>query len=279
MIPKEEEETFTINLNSFPKSTPGSNNPPQLTSNYYGLIWFKNSRGSYSIDFTDYPIEVNSIIIISKNQNVHFNFSAGSNDFIFITFAQNFIESSNEEVQKFLSFCMREHFEGKQILRIEKEDEKNLSHLTNQLYEIANAWTGDLKKNSLFHYLQLLLIYCTHLSRKQDPNLVKGYTEVVGKFTSLLENNFRSTQKVNFYSENLNLTYNSLARYTTNYCNKTPKEIIVERLILEIKRLLAGSNAPIKEIAFNLGFDEPTNLVKYFKKYTGVTPSEFRKKK
>jgi AraC family transcriptional regulator, transcriptional activator of pobA len=94
-----------------------------------------------------------------------------------------------------------------------------------------------------------------------------------------LEDNFRSTQKVNFYTDSLNLTYNSLARYTSNYCKKTPKEIISERLVLEIKRLLSSTSKPIKEIAYQLGFDEPTNLVKYFKKYTGVTPSEFRKEK
>ena len=92
----------------------------------------------------------------------------------------------------------------------------------------------------------------------------------------MIERNFKQTQKVTDYCDQLYLTYNTLARYTQSYCGKSPKEIIAERVTLEAKRLLATSAMPVKEIAYTLGFDEPTNLVKYFKKQTGFTPTAFR---
>jgi AraC-like DNA-binding protein len=144
------------------------------------------------------------------------------------------------------------------------------------MQHIAAAWTGYEQKASLFHWLQLFLIYCNKLKTEQSAPPDDDTYAVVGNFTTLIERNFKQTQKVNDYCDQLYLTYNTLARYTQNYCGKSPKEIIAERVTLEAKRLLVTSAMPIKEIAYTLGFDEPTNLVKYFKKQTGFTPATFR---
>jgi AraC family transcriptional regulator, transcriptional activator of pobA len=279
LIQQQKYDHFSIHFNSFDgtKISPGKFKP--FLNHFYGIIWFKKGDGSYFIDFKEYPSKENSIVLISRNQDVAFEFKDPSTEFIFLTFSDHVVRSSEYQVQKLLSFCIREHFEGKQVLMLNRNDESYLKNIVDQLYSVSLSFTGELRRSSIFHYLQLFLTYCVELTTQQKSDLLEGYTEVIGNFTSLLEDNFRSTQKVNFYTDSLNLTYNSLARYTSNYCKKTPKEIISERLVLEIKRLLSSTSKPIKEIAYQLGFDEPTNLVKYFKKYTGVTPSEFRKEK
>ncbi len=243
---------------------------------YYLVLLAKQVTGYYSIDFISYDFQPNSIILISKNQNAQFHFEGDKQQFIALTFTAALIKNSDEKVLKMLSFCIREHYEGKQVLKINDEDFEYLKKLSEQLQDIHANLPEEIKKASCFHLLQLILIYCANLYSRQSVDMLQGYTEVVGDFTTLLESNFRNAQKVNFYTDSLNLTYNSLARYTSDYCKKTPKEIITERLVLEIKRLLAGTKTPIKEISYHLGFDEPTNMVKYFKKFTGVTPSEFR---
>lgn len=244
----------------------------------YLILMARGVKGTYSIDFHEYVFQPNSIIIISKNQDVKLSFDGAEQQFIALTFTQDFLKNADENILKMLSFCIREHFEGKQILRMSNKDFEYLEKLSSQLLEIDTKLNSDIRWPSSFHFLQLILIYCADLYAKHSIDTIKGYTKIVGDFTTLLESNFRNTQKVHFYTDGLNLTYNSLARYTSSYCNKTPKEIITERLILEIKRLLAGTDTPIKEISYHLGFDEPTNLVKYFKKFTGSTPSEFRQK-
>jgi hypothetical protein len=67
-----------------------------------------------------------------------------------------------------------------------------------------------------------------------------------------------------------------LGQATSKVLGKTPKELINDRTLLEAKRLLVHGNQSIKEIGFYLGFEEPTNFIKYFRKHTDKTPVEFR---
>jgi AraC family transcriptional regulator, transcriptional activator of pobA len=269
-------EELTIHYNSFPDSVQLAGTIKPAFKNSHAIVWLKRGHGKYSVDFRQYTFNPNSIILISKDQNTAFEFSGKNDQYIVITFTHTMVSKSAPEIQQLVSFCIREHFEGKQILTVAPEDEKYLKGLTHQLLTIASHGESKFKSSSMFHFLQLILVYCYKLRTEQHRGTADTYTAVVGNFTTLLEKSFRNTHKVNYYTDNLNLTYNSLARYTTSYCSKTPKEIIVERVILEIKRLLSGTTLPVKEIAFQLGFDEPTNLIKYFRKYTGSTPAGFR---
>lgn len=244
--------------------------------NQYALIWLKKGRGQYHIDFKEYNFQPNTLIVISKNQDVSFQFE-GDPQFSILTFTAEMVSPADEQVQELLSFCIREHFQGKQILTLAEKDRDYLEHLLYQLQEVLQHWKGQIKTDSAFHFLQLVLLYCAHLSEQQATEEGYAHDQIISHFTNLLEQNFRQTHKVSYYTDKLNLTYNSLARFTGQYCEKSPKEIITERIILEIKRQLSATSLSVKEIAYELGFDEPTNLVKFFRKNTGITPANFRK--
>lgn len=245
----------------------------------YAIIWFKAGKGKYFVDFKEYHFQADTLIVISQNQDLSFEFSPEDHDFYIFTFPEDLVASSEQKVQELLSFCIREHFQGKQILRLSGNDTRYLEELTQQLNNILNNWEGALKRESSYHFFQLFLVYCAHLTTDQVLDQTLAHDKVVSQFTSLLEQDFKNTHKVSHYTDNLNLTYNSLARFTGQYCGKSPKEIITERLVLEIKRRLASTTQPVKEIAYDLGFDEPTNLVKFFKKNTATTPTAFRQQR
>ena len=78
------------------------------------------------------------------------------------------------------------------------------------------------------------------------------------------------------YAAQLGVTEKRLAQATAQVLGKLPKQVIAERLTLEAKRLLAHTPASSKEVGFALGFDEPTNFSKYFRRQTGLTPNQFR---
>ncbi|MEN7547571.1 helix-turn-helix transcriptional regulator [Rapidithrix thailandica] len=277
MTPIAEHKNFTLNVNSFPgvEKTSGLFRPK--FQNWYAIVWLRQGEGRYFIDFKEYPFAPDTLILISKNQNTSFEFTTPDSEYVVITFAQELLNHSSEDIQLLLSFCIREHYEGKQILKTNGQDSNYLDGLLEQLRFIPESWNPDMKKASAYHLIQLFLLYCNHLKTNQQKDLEGvSHSEAIRQFTKLLESNFKNTQSVHYYTDHLNLTYNSLSRYTAQYCQQTPKEIIVERVILEIKRLLAGSKMSVKEIAYHLGFDEPTNMVKYFKKYTGITPASFR---
>jgi AraC family transcriptional activator of pobA len=71
----------------------------------------------------------------------------------------------------------------------------------------------------------------------------------------------------------LKITSKTLYNATTQLLGKAPKQLIDDRILLESKRLLIHTNATIKEIGFELGFIEPTNFIKFFRKYERMTPT------
>ncbi|MBJ5570629.1 AraC family transcriptional regulator, partial [Salmonella enterica subsp. enterica serovar Typhimurium] len=70
---------------------------------------------------------------------------------------------------------------------------------------------------------------------------------------------------------------NTLSKKIKSLFNKTPSQIIQERVILEAKKQIHLTRKSFKEIALELNFNDEFYFSKYFKKYTGVSPTQFRK--
>lgn len=130
----------------------------------------------------------------------------------------------------------------------------------------------------LHNLLTNLFLHSERIKRKQNfKELKKGADlDFLIQFKDVLEIHFRTQKSVKFYADLLHITEKRLNLATSKVLELTPKQIINERIILEAKRLLAHSNESIKEIGFHLGFDEPTNFIKYFRKLQNITPANFR---
>lgn len=97
------------------------------------------------------------------------------------------------------------------------------------------------------------------------------------RFKFLVQKNISMRNNVEYFSKELQVSKSTLQKATKLAFSKTPKEIIEESLLLEAKRLLLISSMRIQEIAYELGFTDPTNFTKFFKRHEGLTPDKFRK--
>lgn len=79
------------------------------------------------------------------------------------------------------------------------------------------------------------------------------------------------------YADRLNISSRTLTKYVNQSAHRSPLQIINDRILLEAKRQLCHSALSIKEIGYQLGFEDPSYFVKFFKRLTGKMPSEFRK--
>ena len=93
----------------------------------------------------------------------------------------------------------------------------------------------------------------------------------------LLEKNYTTLRDAKAYAELLSLTYKSLNEICKLSSTQTTKQLIDAHTILEAKRKLCIDDIRIQQLADELGFDEVTNFVKYFKKHTLLTPTQFKK--
>jgi AraC family transcriptional activator of pobA len=110
----------------------------------------------------------------------------------------------------------------------------------------------------------------------QKDNRTGNQEEIFYSFKELIEEHFRDQKPVAFYLEKLRLSKKVLARTIEKLSGQTPKQLLDDRLLLEAKRLLIYDGDSGKTIGYSLGFSEPTNFIKYFKKHTGKTPLAFR---
>ena len=87
---------------------------------------------------------------------------------------------------------------------------------------------------------------------------------------------FSEWHKVTHYADRLGYSPRTLNRVARAHTGRSAKQLIDERVVLEAKRLLSHGDAPVAEIAEQLGFDDPSNFSAYFRSRAGVTPGTFR---
>lgn len=110
------------------------------------------------------------------------------------------------------------------------------------------------------------------------PNEVKSYRvrELFNRFMMLLERDYKISRDVNYYAEKMNIS----SKYLTNIVNQvtghTPKTIIDQYVILQLKMHLKRTTQSIKEMAWEFHFADVSFFCRYFKKHTGLTPQQIR---
>ncbi len=99
---------------------------------------------------------------------------------------------------------------------------------------------------------------------------------LLDRFRGALQQRFRETHDVAAYADILCCSTRTLTRHCERWAGRPAKRFIDERVVLEAKRLLAHGDQSVAAIAIELGFAEPTQFVKYFRRLTGDTPASFR---
>jgi AraC-like DNA-binding protein len=150
----------------------------------------------------------------------------------------------------------------------------------NSFQTIYNEYKNNKEDSSAFiqNYLNLLL-----LRAKRELTFNNEFTpyktraeEITYNFENLLKQTAHKHQSIGYYAEQLNISPVYLSECVKKTTNKTAKIIIDEYFVMEAKSILMHSNKSISEVAFELGFYDSSNFVKYFKKRTGITPRKYK---
>ena len=130
----------------------------------------------------------------------------------------------------------------------------------------------------LLHYVALLLLHANRLHAIQHPQpaLVPKEKETIARLKQLIEEHYQTQHSIQFYASELSLPIRQLNAICRNSMGLTAYEILQERLLTESKVLLYTSTLSVKEIAYQLGFEDPAYFGRFFKKYTQFTPALFR---
>lgn len=100
---------------------------------------------------------------------------------------------------------------------------------------------------------------------------------IANRFSELVFSSFRSIHLVADYASRLNITPNHLNKTVKAVTGKSPTRWIDEAILVEAKVLLRQSDLSISEIALEVGFEDQSYFARLFKRYEGITPTEFRR--
>ena len=243
---------------------------------FYHILLITKGTGSHYIDFRPYPYTEGSILFISKGQVHAFEVHPDTDGFLLL-FTEAFL-SKNLIHSDILSFYRLYNYHlHTPVMQPEETGNTDFAGLIREIYEQYHDPDEFAKEEILRLLIKLLLLKAERIKYALIPK--ERNTEWFirfGVFRNQLEKHFTETRNAADYAGMMNMTYKHLNDICKSLTGVTAKDFIDRFVILEIKRHLAMSDIPIKELTYILGFDEPTNLVKFFKKHTGHSPSQFR---
>lgn len=241
---------------------------------FYQVIWFKNA-GKHYIDYQIIEHPENTVFFINVNQ-IHYFCSDSSNEGILFHFNDYFISQFNPEFTERFSLSVFNEI-GKPYLQLSEKETERFSVLTKVIQDELEGKDIFMKEQvySIFTSLLFLIERLKTKETKIDFTLNTDF-KLAYLFKEEVYKNKQSFFNIEYFSTLLHTNNKKLTSVVKQYLGDTPANIIISIKILEAKRRLANGKFSIQEIAYDLGFDQPTYFTKYFKKATGITPKEFQ---
>ena len=244
---------------------------------FYLVICITRGEGRHVVDFKEYTYRQGDIFFMAPGQIQQFEVLPDAEG-VLLLFTPAFLKRDAAD----LSFLHQAHIfditVANAMISPTGLAHDELQFLVQAMLTEFNRPRDWFSENMLRKYLSLFLFYCERVKRQQSPGPAAcGLSADYYHFKQLVEAHFKQHRSVEFYASAMAVPPKRLTSITKALVGLTAKELIDDRVTLEIKRLLIHSNKSVKEIAHELAFDESTNLVKYFKKQTGQSPVHFKK--
>jgi AraC-like DNA-binding protein len=236
---------------------------------YYTLIWVKEGCLTLQIDTKEVELK-NHLLILLPQHYLEIKKQDHLKAYL-IQFDPSFynMEWDTELFQNSLEWAKQGTF----ILNPTPEQQKELEGTFDEIYK-----EHQLPKSYQLQMLQVVLkrLIIKLLRYTEDVPQPPSNT-TIRRFKQLVDLHFKQHRKVQSYAELMQISYTTLI-HAFNEHKEKPHEVIQKRIFLEAQRLLHFTELPIKQIAYTLGFEDPSQFNKAFKSLHFLTPSQYRKK-
>jgi AraC-like DNA-binding protein len=247
-----------------------------ITAKTIKFLWNRNDCPlTIQIDEMALELEPNQIVTITYLQ--HVSYSETQLPLSAILFNREFycVFDHDSEVS-----CNGILFFGTQdipIITIPKEQLGKFNLLHDMFIEEFST-PDNIQGDMLQMLLKRLIIMSTRLAKEQliVKTLGNDQIDTIRRFNFLVDLHYKTKRKVSDYAEMLYKSPKTLSNLFSIYNQKSPQQIILERITLEAKRLINYTDKQNQEIAYELGFNDPAHFSRFFKKMTQMTPSEYR---
>ena len=274
----ENEKIFTIRkICDFDDDEIEHNLMPHL-HDFYSIFWIESGEAIHATEFVEYSLTADTILFVPPGlkHRMYIDKSVGGT---YMLFNEEFIQFNRLNIQPLKNYRLFNNPEFKSLITVSPDQKEKLENITKLIFnELKNR--DEYSQEIVLNLLHLFLLESRRIfdlqnqAPKEEADTTPDNTII--KFKQLIEENFAREKNVSPYAEMLNMNPSCLNELSKRVTGITAGELIRNRVIEETKKLLYSSRMSGKEIAYELGFDDPAYFSRFFKKYTGTTLKEFR---
>lgn len=243
---------------------------------FYHLVLFTRGGGKHAIDFKQFEVKPYQVYFMAPGQVHSWSFEGPVDGYI-INFSAEFFQSFLLRPDYLDGFAFFTGDVNEQVIELEAAVQQDISRLFEQL--ISESAQPSRLNMDMIRALMLQLFITVARQKTEGATLgVPGYNyTLLQSFRKLVDKHFATLRLPKDYAVLLYITPNHLNALCNDILGTSAGELIRDRVVLEAKRLLINHDMNINEIAGKLNFTDNSYFTKFFKKYTGQTPEDFRK--
>ncbi|SDJ33591.1 AraC-type DNA-binding protein [Ferrimonas sediminum] len=241
---------------------------------HFCLIFVEQGEGEHYIDFHSYPYKPGCVIFLNKYQIHTFNRENKIKGKL-VLMTREFFAAGAANIRTSYFVPAHQTLSAFPIL-----------HLSGALNESTRAMLSEMTRalnegpDSRVIVQLLLSAMMLKLAKQREGHLAhlsEQQKDRYGEFLRLVDEHFTEIREASQYAQLMHISYKCLNQLCKACCGHTAKQLIDFRIILEIKRKLAMDGLSVQDAAFEMGFEDITHFIKYFKRHTGKTPAAFKR--
>ncbi|HEY0769203.1 MAG TPA: AraC family transcriptional regulator, partial [Sphingobacteriaceae bacterium] len=219
--------------------------------NFYFILAIEKGRGTHEIDFSLYEIHDNSVFILRPGQVHQLTVKAKSIGYLLEFNSEFYPQNESLRTATQINFC---RLDFRTFLKVRSI----LDYIAQEFEQRDERYEQVIKANLDIFFIELLR------NRKQVGPRAAGTTyeqQKLQQFLALVEKNLRKQLHVSEYADALNVSPYQLNNITKSTLGKTASAVIDDHIVLEAKRYLLATPEQINQIAFHLGYEDPSYFI------------------
>jgi len=243
--------------------------PRRLTS--YFIVLINSGSITYNLDLQDITLADGHLLFAMPNQVFTPPSKTANLEYLKVLFDENTLALLPQQFPFLVNPL------NSQTIIFDNATRERVRKVFEILNQILNVDKDPTDTEIILAYLNLLLaeLNSAYFKNKEPINILNTNLSKFIEFKLVVETHLTEQPSVNTIADKLALTTNSLYRIVKEYSGVSPKDFFTNRLMIEAQRKLLYSPLSVKELAYELGFNDPDYFSRFFKKCTGKSVSEF----
>ncbi|WP_221391919.1 AraC family transcriptional regulator [Dyadobacter sp. NIV53] len=251
---------------------------------FYKILLITKGTGVFTMGLNTYYIEEPTLLFIHPNDIISWKNLSDESGGFYVLFKKSFIHHHLQlkaVIDKFGLFAEK----PKSVIRLTEDEVPRLSQYFERMQE-EETGSSDFKEDAMQAFIQLLMVESMKVARHPKPDQVTDDFKHIHHFFDLLE---KETSGINYsapiriktakeFAGSLQMHPNYLNQLLKKHTGQNASTHIRNRILDEAKALLVQTDWSLHDISYSIGFAEQPSFNLFFKKNTGFTPAEFRRR-